>query len=264
MHFDFRDALIIAALVGPGITAGAIAGFGGMVLTLAAGSLLYPLDQITAIALLANLLISAYVLGSDLKHVDRNVLLKLILPFMVPGAIAGALFRDYLIPLPAVLGAFLLVLIPYRYYRERRMQRGNAESDAESLQAPGQNPSRSIQTAPARLWTLGAGLVQGWMNTGGPLLVYGLSQAGLSPRSFRATLMALWTFMNTGLMIGHVITGEFAWPQMKQMGLILPTLPFFFWLGNSLHHRIPAHKFNTVIYGILTALGALLIFRSLW
>ena len=57
-HSDIVTALIVVALIGPGITIAGITGFGGMVITLAAGSLLFTLDEISAAALLANLLVS--------------------------------------------------------------------------------------------------------------------------------------------------------------------------------------------------------------
>ena len=100
------------------------------------------------------------------------------------------------------------------------------------------------------------------MNTGGPLLVYGLARAGLSPRSFRATLMAIWTVINTGVMISHVISGEFGKEQLYQTAFVIPTLPIFYGIGNYLHHRIPTKQFNSVIYGLLTLMGLFLVIRS--
>ncbi len=254
-------ALIIVALIGPGITIAGITGFGGMVITLAAGSLLFTLDQISAAALLANLIVSAYVLGSDLHHVNRPVLFRLIVPFMVPGVLAGIFLREMLIPLPAMLGIFLLLIVPYRFYRERRDLSSGAEKepDNRSMHERGHHAARSLA---GRLWTASAGFVQGWMNTGGPLLVYGLARAGLSPRSFRATLMAIWTVINTGVMISHVISGEFGKQQLYQTAFVIPTLPIFYGIGNYLHHRIPTKQFNSVIYGLLTLMGLFLVIRS--
>ena len=260
-HSDIVTALIVVALIGPGITIAGITGFGGMVITLAAGSLLFTLDEISAAALLANLLVSAYVLGSDLHHVNRPVIFRLIVPFMVPGVIAGVFLREMLIPLPAMLGVFLILIVPYRFYRERKdLASGKeAEPDNRSMHERGHHAARSIA---GRLWTASAGFVQGWMNTGGPLLVYGLARAGLSPRSFRATLMAIWTVINTGIMIGHVFSGEFGRPQLYQMAFVIPTLPIFYGIGNALHHRIPTRQFNSVIYGLLTIMGVSLVIRS--
>ena len=125
-------ALIVVALIGPGITIAGITGFGGMVITLAAGSLLYSLDEISAAALLANLVVSAYVLGSDLHHVNRPVIFRLIVPFMVPGVLAGIFLREMLIPLPAMLGIFLLLIVPYRFYRERMDLSSGIEKEADN------------------------------------------------------------------------------------------------------------------------------------
>ncbi|MCB1139074.1 MAG: sulfite exporter TauE/SafE family protein [Leptospiraceae bacterium] len=261
-HEALITALIVVALIGPGITLAGITGFGGMVITLAAGSLFFALDQITAAALMANLLVSAYVLGSDLHHVNRPVIFRLIVPFMIPGVIAGIFLRELLVPLPAMLGIFLILIVPYRFYRERKdvASGKSAEPDHRSMHERGHHAARSLA---GRLWTGSAGFVQGWMNTGGPLLVYGLARAGLSPRSFRATLMAIWTVINTGIMIGHVFSGEFDWPQLKQMAFVIPTLPLFYGIGNSLHHRIPTRQFNSVIYGMLTVMGVFLVVRSM-
>lgn len=262
MGHDLVTALMVVALIGPGITIAGITGFGGMVITLAAGSLFFALDEITAAALMANLLVSAYVLGTDLHHVNRPVIFRLIVPFMIPGVLAGIFLREMLIPLPAMLGLFLILIVPYRFYRERKdLSTGvSRPPDERSMHERGHHAARSVA---GRLWTASAGFVQGWMNTGGPLLVYGLARAGLSPRSFRATLMAIWTVINTGIMIGHVFSGEFAGPQLYQMAFVVPTLPLFYGIGNALHHRIPTREFNSVIYGLLTVMGVFLVVRSL-
>jgi len=114
-------------------------------------------------------------------------------------------------------------------------------------------------------WAVGwtAGVLGGAYNTSGPPVVaYGMLR-GWPPEEFRATLQAY--FLPTGLLVlaGHGLAGLWTADVLKSYLYSLPALVFGVFLGGRLNRRLPHTLFAKLVYGILAAMGAILLFRPL-
>jgi uncharacterized membrane protein YfcA len=104
-----------------------------------------------------------------------------------------------------------------------------------------------------------AGILGGAYNTNGPPIVLYGALRRWSPVQFRATLQGY--FVPAGLMIwvGHALAGLWTLQVVQLYGLALPLVLIAIFLGGRLHSRIPAHRFERLLYVILIGLGILLL-----
>jgi len=91
-------------------------------------------------------------------------------------------------------------------------------------------------------------------------VIYGLLRQW-DPPAFRATLQSY--FLPTGLLIiaGHGISGLWTRTVFTYYGLSFPAVLLALWLGNKLHNRLPAGRFNKSVYFLLIGVALLLIVR---
>lgn len=110
-------------------------------------------------------------------------------------------------------------------------------------------------------WT--AGVLGGAYNTNGPPVVaYGMLR-GWPPDRFRATLQGY--FLPTGLMIlaGHGLAGMWTGEVLRLFLYSLPAIGLGVVLGGLFNRKLKQSLFAKLVYGLLAAMGAVLIFRSL-
>jgi hypothetical protein len=111
----------------------------------------------------------------------------------------------------------------------------------------------------AYLFGFGAGVLGGAYNTNGPpIIVYGMLSRW-SPEQFRATLQGY--FVTTGMLIlvGHGLAGLWTARVLWIYLYSLPVLALAFVLGSWLARRIPAKRFDHVVYAVLVVMGVFLI-----
>lgn len=216
-------------------TAEAVTGFGSVLISLSLGALFFPIPWLQTVLVPLNVFLCGFLAWKHRQYIDRDVLLKTILPFMLTGTVAGYLLQALL---AGVLLKFLLAtMVLWFALRELyRMRYG--------LAAPQLPRWRS------RLTISLAGGFQGLYSSGGPLLVYGLSGLNLDKARFRATLLAVWLCLN------GVLTALFLWhgrlqPEWRALLTYLPLIPLGIWLGEHLHHRVNEHQFRRWIYRLL-------------
>ena len=112
-------------------------------------------------------------------------------------------------------------------------------------------------------WAYGFGLIAGILggayNTNGPpVVIYGTLHRW-PPVSFRATLQGY--FLPTALLIaaGHGLSGLWTTDVLTTFTLALPFILLAIYIGGKLNARIPAGRFENLLYMILILLGALLL-----
>ena len=72
----------------------AITGFGSLVIALALGALLLPVPELLPVLVPLNVLMSGFLTWRNRQHIDRALLLKVILPLMLGGTLLGYLLQN--------------------------------------------------------------------------------------------------------------------------------------------------------------------------
>lgn len=224
----------------------AVTGFGSIVIALSLGASLLPIADMLPILVPLNIASSTYLSLRYREHIHWPTLLRLILPLMAAGTLAGHLLR------PALGGAALQALfgVLVTWFACRELWRMRRAAD----------PHRHGPTATRGLM-LGAGLTHGLFASGGPLLVYGLAASALDKTSLRATLIAVWLSLNLLLTILYALDGSLV-PALPRLGAYLPLVVIGIAAGEWLHHRIDERRFRQIVFLLLAVTGVLLVLRG--
>ncbi|RME23744.1 MAG: sulfite exporter TauE/SafE family protein [Deltaproteobacteria bacterium] len=106
------------------------------------------------------------------------------------------------------------------------------------------------------------GLLGGAFNTGGPPAILYVTAMGWRKHAATSTLQVFFLMSGCFTVTGHLLVGNFDAPVRA---LLLPTLAAA-WLGiglgSRIYHRIPPHRFQRVVLGMLAVLGANFLVRS--
>jgi uncharacterized membrane protein YfcA len=220
-------------------TEGAI-GFGGTVLAASIGAQLVPLEILLPAFVPLNILMSSWLLGNGVRSIAWRMLAVEVAPAVGVGAAIGLA-----LPTTAALAlAFAVFVI------------GLA---ALQLARPADNPL----PRPAQLGFLGlGGIAHGLFGTGGPMIVYVVRRRLPDKREFRATLAVLWLTLNIALLVKFATSGLYT-TQTGEVGCViaLALVPGLF-IGNRIHHRLAADKFERIVWVVLLLAGGALAVRS--
>src|SRR5699024_3877336 len=74
----------------------AVTGFGSIVIALSLGALLLPIASMLPVLVPLNIFMTGTIAWKNRHHIDKALLLKLILPLMAAGTLAGYLLRPWL------------------------------------------------------------------------------------------------------------------------------------------------------------------------
>jgi hypothetical protein len=227
-------------------TAYGLTGFGSVVIALPLLAHLFTLKF--AVPLLMLLDLGAFlVLGASARRSVRYDVVGWLTPFMLAGMAVGL---TLLIRVPErflilALGAFLLAYASWGLSR------------------------RGPPTALARAWCAPIGLVGGALSglfgTGGVL--FAIYNAGRirDKAQLRATNAAMIMFSSLLRLFLFGAAGLLAQEGLMLAALgLLPALFAGFWIGNRLHHAVPAEAVVRVLYALLILAGTALLARSLW
>ncbi|WP_190324562.1 sulfite exporter TauE/SafE family protein [Pseudomonas profundi] len=225
----------------------AVTGFGSLVIALSLGALILPIPEMMPVVVPLNVLMTAYLVWRNHRHIYWPVLLKLILPLMLLGTAAGYALRPWLGDDLLKLLFGMLVL----WFASRELLR----------------MYRGIKITPhplrlSRALAFGAGITHGLFASGGPLLVYAIGGIQLDKSRMRATLLVVWLTLNSCLTALFLFDGTLI-PSLPRLVLYLPLLVVGVLLGEYLHHRLDEQRFRQVVYGLLVLTGVLLIFKAL-
>ena len=234
-------ALAAVALVAYA-TEGAI-GFGGTVLAVSVGAQLVPLDVLLPAFVILNLVLSSWLLGRGRDAIAWRVLGREVAPPVAAGAAIGlALFH---LPGQAWLilafSAFVIGLAVFQLVRPAAGELARAPRIA--------------------LLVLG-GIAHGLFGTGGPMIVYVVRRRLPDKRAFRATLAVLWLVLNVALVANFASSGLYVAPVDRVvMVLALAIVPGLV-LGDVIHHKLDAHRFERAVWLLLLAAGLALAIRT--
>ena len=236
--------MMLALIVFVAFVIQATAGFGSVMITLALGSLLWPLSELVPIVVPLSFSLSVYIVWRYWRLVNRSVLLKLIVPWMGSGAVLG------------------VILVPYASPTSLRLLLGTIVSAAAlrglwSLLS-GKSLAAKRGSASSLLWIVGAGIVHGMIATGGPPLVYAIESLGLDKSSFRSTLAAVWLVLNLLLTLRFVSTGALGQDELQRFAMLLPVVALAIFVGEYLHSRVSEKRFRAAVFALLILAGGLL------
>lgn len=223
-------------------TEGAI-GFGGTVLAASIGAQFIPIEILLPAFVPLNILLSSWLLGNGVRAIAWPMLLREVAPAVAVGAAVGLV----LFHLPAktalalAFGVFVVGLAGLQLAR------------------PADKPlPRAVQL----VFLVLGGIAHGLFGTGGPMIVYVVRRRLPDKRAFRATLAVLWLTLNIALLANFASSGLYD----RRTGIVgcviaLALVPGLV-IGNRIHHRLEADKFERVVWLVLLLAGGALAVRS--
>jgi uncharacterized protein len=225
-------------------TEGAI-GFGGTVLAASIGAQVVDLEVLLPAFVPLNMLMSSWLLGRGWKVIGWRMLVVEVAPAVAIGAGLGlALFH-----LPAktqlalVFGAFVIGLAVLQLAR----------------------PAEKPLARPLQLGFLGlGGVAHGLFGTGGPMIVYVVRRRLQDKTAFRSTLAVLWLVLNIALLVNFATSHLYTRATAEIGTVIAFALVPGLLIGNKLHHKLDAERFERVVWIVLLLAGLALAVRSAW
>lgn len=221
----------------------AITGFGSIVIALALGAQLVPIEQLVPILSTLSVVMSAVMAWRHRHHIDRTLLLRTVLPGMVLGTALGYAAKP-LLNAGLMRQSFGVLIV---WFASRELWR------LRHAHAPVARPLWRSQ-----MWVVLAGVTHGLFASGGPLLVYAASGMAIDKARFRATLVSVWLALNTGLTVAFWFDGRLQ-PALPQAGAYLPVIAAGLALGDHLHQRVSEARFRWLTYVLLCVTGILLL-----
>jgi len=239
---------IAAGLVLVSFSTGALAGFGSVIIALTLGAHTQPIEWWVVRLVPLNLFLNGYLVLRHGAHADRRLVLTRVLPLMGLGAAGGYAVAGLLSgpTLKVAFGVFVVVLAA----KELLVAAKILPTPTRPLPGP----------LGGALMTL-AGVIHGIYASGGPLLVYTLSRAGLMKASFRSTLAVIWLALNVALTAAFLISGRLDEAALVDVLSLLPVVVLATALGEWGHHKIDEARFRVVVFTLLLVAGGALVLR---
>jgi len=120
--------------------------------------------------------------------------------------------------------------------------------------------SRGPSVLRGSFWGLIAGFISFGVHAGAPPTNVYLLPQRLDKTVFVGTLVVLFAVVNYVKLIPYALLGQLNTTNMFTALVLSPLIPIGTWLGVKLHHRIPERPFYIVCYGLLTLMGAKLLY----
>lgn len=225
-------------------TEGAI-GFGGTVLAASIGAQVVSLDLLLPAFVPLNMVLSAYLLVRGFSAVSWRMLATEVAPAVGVGAAIGLVL--FHLPAKNLLSlAFAVFVIALA-----TMQ----------LTRPAGAPLGPITKT--GLLGLG-GIAHGLFGTGGPMIVYVVRRTLIDKRAFRASLAVLWLTLNIALLANYAGSGLYDRRTVEVGGVLALAIVPGLWIGERVHRKLDAARFERVVWVVLLLAGAALAARSAW
>ena len=240
---------VFAVVVLGAYTAQTISGFGSMLICVTFGAQLMPIPELLVMVVPLSCLQTAYISVRHRDGIDWKTLLKLILPLMGIGLVAGMWLSDSLEGplLRRLFGGMVLLLSLAELWSLTRTKHAEAAG--------------TIGPIPLGGLIIGAGGIHGIYATGGPMLVYALNRAGFAKHAFRSTLAVIWLVLNLVLTAQYIRNGSYDQATLERMAMLVVTVPLGVWVGEILHRRINEHRFKIITFVFLSAAAIGLVVR---
>jgi uncharacterized membrane protein YfcA len=228
--------ILLALIAFVSFSCEALAGFGGTVLALALGAEVRPLQELLAIFVPANMVLSAGLVVRHFAAVDRRLLLLRIAPLMLLGLPFGILVNHLAGRALVPLFALVVIALSILSFARPRGQR-------------------------SRIWLWLPGIVHGAWGTGGPLVVFVVRELD-DKHAVRATLAALWLSLNTLLIVTFVIDGRLTTHTVAASLVLVPVAAGALVVGELVAARWSTVRFRAFGAALLGAAGLLLFWRG--
>lgn len=227
----------------------ATAGFGSMVVALTLGSLFFSVNELLAVLVPVNLVLSAYLVVRGLGAVEWRLLLVRWLPLLAVGLGVGSLIASRASEAAWLKPAFGLFVVLVAAWQLASTLKPALGAGALPL--------------PARVAALlGAGAIHGVFATGGPLVVFVAARELPGKAAFRSTLSMLWLVLNALVMPRLVLDGHVTTATLATSGWMLLPLSGGIAIGEWLHHRLDEGRFRVLVGALLLLAGAVLMVQS--
>lgn len=220
----------------------AVTGFGSIVIALALGAQLVPLESLMTILVPLSVCMSSVMVWRHRGKVDLQLLTRQLLPGMLVGTVLGYVIKPFL-DAGLLRQLFGLLIIWFAARELWRMYHAT--------------PFAIRPVWLTRSLIVVAGVTHGLFASGGPLLVYAVSGLQMDKARFRATLAAVWLSLNVVLATAFALDGRLQ-PALPYVAAYLPVIFAGVYFGEKLHHRVSEQHFRVVIYVLLLVTGALL------
>ena len=234
---------LIAAFVFFAYTMETVTGFGSIVIAISLGALVLPIETLMPVLVPLNICMTGYLVIRHRRNIHGPTLVRLILPLMVVGTLAGYGLRPWLGErfTQVLLGVLVI------WFAGRELWRS----------AYGVHPARHGRGW-TRGWMLLAGVTHGLFASGGPLLVYALTGVELDKARFRATLVTVWLTLNSLLTLVFALDGSLV-PALPRVAILLPVVVAGVMVGEFLHGRVDELRFRRTVLGVLVFAGTALV-----
>lgn len=225
----------------------AMSGFGSIVIALSLGALLLPIESMLPVLVTLNVLTSSWLAWQHRRHIDRQLLLRRIMPAMLAGTVCGVFLRD-LLPGAALKTGFALLIIWFALRELWAIHHRHVRTPHDAVITQG--------------LTGAAGITHGLFASGGPLLVYAMAGSGVDKARFRATLITVWLLLNGVLFSAFLWQGKIA-AHVTEIAGYLPVVILSVLLGNRLHHGLDEERFRHMVFWLLAVVGVSLLLSQL-
>ena len=247
-QFLFYIVILLANII-QGIT-----GFAGTILAMPFSVRLVGMETAVPVLNALGLLSGVYVLAGSYKDLNRKELLR-VLAFMGPALLAGVWIKSLLASSPGLLYTILGVLVLLIAIRGivSTLPVKNAETGEKQ-------PSRGnamLQT----LLLAASGLIHGMFVCGGPLLIAYLARRLDKKEEFRATISAVWIFLNGILLMIQIFQGQWNAELLKVQLISIPFLLCGMFIGSVLYRHMSQRVFMIITYILLLIAAVTLFFK---
>jgi uncharacterized membrane protein YfcA len=230
----------------------ACAGFGATILAIIFGAQFLTIEELIPILVPLNLLLSAGIVFRYHRDIDRNQLLRRILPLTAIGMPIGiAIFQKA--PSQVLKVAFGVIVVALGLFEL-------AQSALEKRRATATR--RKLPFWQGALFLVGGGIMQGLYASGGPFVVYYASREISDKARFRTTLSLLWLILNFALAVSLIYTGKLGVESLRTSAFLLPSVLLGMFVGMKVHDRIGEATFRKFVYALLVIAGASLAYRA--
>ena len=234
-------ALAAIALIAFAIE-GAI-GFGGTVVAVTLGAQLVALGVLLPAFVPVNLVLSGWLLVRGRRAIAWRLLALELAPPLAAGAALG--MAAFHLPgsrwLVLAFAVFVIALAALELVRPAR---------------------RDLPCAARGVMLVLGGVAHGLFGTGGPLVVYVTRRRLADPRAFRATLAVVWLVLNTALLVHFAVIGAYTVHVARALAAIGLAIVPAIALGERLHRRLDAARFERAVWLLLLVAGIALGVRA--
>lgn len=238
--------LLLSAVLAAGCFVEAVAGFGGTILALSLGSQWFSIEEMLAVFLPLNMVLSLTLAVRGRASIDREVLTRRILPLVAVGLAVGTALAWVVVAERARVAFAVLVV-------------GVAVSELVRQLRVQMSPRR---VAVERVLLLGAGVAHGLFATGGPLAVAAIARTMPTKAAMRSTLAVLWLSLNLMVMTRLVVRGDLDATSLRATVTLVPALLVGMLIGERVHGVVSEAAFRRAIAGLLLVCAALVLARS--